>query len=76
MGQGCARPVCSYEYSDETRRGTEGLQVRNLSSRRQKWKFAGRTCLPVRNGTTTERGQGGGKQPEQEPKRGEPRTQR
>lgn len=39
---------------DETQWGPEGLQVRNLPSGNEKWKFAERPCLLVGNGTTTD----------------------
>lgn len=48
---------------DQTRWGTEGLQVRNLPSRDEKWKFTGRARLLVRNGKTPWEVQGGGRQP-------------
>ena len=63
LGFGAALSWSRLAVRDQTRWGTEGLQVRNLRSGGEKWKFVGRARLLVRNRTTTREVQGGGRQP-------------
>lgn len=63
LGFGAALGRCCLVLLDQTRRGTEGLQVRNLPGGDEKWKCTGRARLLVRKRTTPRQVRSGGRPP-------------